>query len=98
MEDAPQHVRIGDADEQQRVELDVAANDVREQRRELVRADLERDADARELLLQDGRLHAIALDRRRLQRQAKARRRTGSVRIAKPGLVEQGLRASRDRA
>ncbi len=75
VEDAAQHVGVGHADPLQREELEVALQDVRVQRRELVRPDVERHADAREVLLQHRRLQAVELGARDLQRQVQPWRR-----------------------
>src|SRR4051812_30904638 len=61
MEDAPQHVGIGDADKLRRVHLEVALDHVALQRGELLRPDIERDAHAREVLLDGRGLDAVDL-------------------------------------
>ena len=68
MEDPAEHVRIGHADEHRGVELEIAADDVGEERLRFRRPHVEADADVRE----------VVLDRRGLQRGRSRRSTCGS--------------------
>ena len=68
VKDAAQDVGIGQgaADPLQRVHLEIPLEDVRVQRRELVRSHVDLDADVAQILLDDRRLQAVEFDARRL--------------------------------
>ena len=72
-----------------REHLKVAFEHVCVQRRELVRAHVERDADVAEVLLDDGGLQPVELDIRDLQRETQPWLRSVAVGIAIPRFIEQ---------
>ena len=74
------------------IHLEIALQDVRVQRRELVGADIDVDADVAQILLDDRRLEAVELEVRDFERQLKTWARAVAVGIAVAGLVEE-LRA-----
>ena len=84
MKHTAQNIRIrrGAAGPLQRVHLKVALDDVGIERRELVRAQVEVDADVAQVLLNDGRLQAVELDVRHLERQREPRAGSVTVGIA----------------
>ena len=85
-----------DADELRGVHLEVALDDVaRAASRTPAMRILERDADAREILLNRRRLDPVHLRRRRLQRQRQPRARSVAVGIRQARRVEQPLRLRR---
>ena len=76
----------------QREHLKVALQDIGKERGELVRAEIEIDAHAPQILLHDRGLQAGFLVRRDLQRQPESGQRAVTIRIAIAGLVEQAHR------
>ena len=88
---APQDIGVGHgpADPLQGEQLKAAFEDVGIQRREFVRAHVERDADRPQILLDDRRLQPVELVVRHLQRQAKSRQRSVPVGIGIARFVEE---------
>ena len=97
MEHAAEDVGVdrGAADPLQRVELEVAVEDVGVERRELVAAEVDVHADRAQVLLDHRPLQPGELEVLNLERQAHAHRRAVAVRVAVAGLVEQRARLGR---
>ena len=95
MEDPPQDVGIDHraADPLQGEELEVAFHHVGVEGGELVRPDVEVDADAAQIVLDGRGLEPRLLVRRDLQREREPRQRTVAVRIPIAGFVQQCLGA-----